>query len=100
MEFTVNPHDRLFKDVWSHREAAQDFFRNYLPGELQEAIDLSTLQICKDSFVQNDLREFFSDLLYKVSISSHEGYIYLLFEHKSYSERLILVQLLSYMRSI
>jgi hypothetical protein len=44
----TNPHDRLFKEIWSRRESAQDFFRNYLPEEVLDAIDLNTLLICKD----------------------------------------------------
>ena len=43
------------------------------------------------------MQEYFSDLLYKVDLHGHEGYIYILFEHKSYSEKWIGLQLLEYM---
>jgi predicted transposase/invertase (TIGR01784 family) len=65
-----------------------------------DALDLNTLEICKDSFVNQDLKEFFSDLLYKVSFGGQTGYIYLLFEHKSQPEKIIGLQLLSYICSI
>ena len=80
---------------------ARDFLANYLPEKVLKQIDLSTLEICKDSFVQEDLNEYFSDLLYRVSFSRNEsGYIYLLFEHKSYPQRLLPLHLLEYMVNI
>ena len=95
-----NPHDKLFKEIWSNQETARDFLDNYLPAEIKALIDLSTLEICKDSFVNQDLKEFYSDLLYKVSFGGQTGYVYLLFEHKSRPEKTIALQLLSYIYSI
>ena len=100
MESITNPHDRLFKQIWSDRDAAQDFLSHYLPPEILALMDRETLEVCKDSFIQEDLREYFSDLLYKVSLGNEDGYIYLLFEHKSHSDRLTPLQLLSYFHSI
>lgn len=94
----ANAHDLFFKDVFSRREAAQSFLQNYLPQEVAALLDLSSLEISKDSFIDPELQEHFSDLLYKVAL--HEGretYIYVLFEHKSYSDKLIAFQLLRYM---
>lgn len=39
----------------------------------------------------------FSDLLFKANINNREGYLYFLFEHKSYPSRDIAFQLLKYM---
>jgi predicted transposase/invertase (TIGR01784 family) len=94
----TNAHDLFFKDIFSRREAAQSFLQNYLPQEVAALLDLSTLEISKDSFIDTELQEHFSDLLYKVAL--HEGketHIYVLFEHKSYSDNLIAFQLLRYM---
>jgi len=95
-----NPHDRLFREIWSDRDTAADFLRNYLPEKILKLTDIATLEICKDSFVEEDLKEYFSDLLYKVKLEKQDGYIYLLFEHKSYPERLIHLQLSEYMVKI
>ena len=93
-----NPHDRFFKEVFSHQETARDFLRHYLPPELSPQLDLSSLEISKDSFIDPELQEHFSDLLYKVAWRSGSGtYIYVLFEHKSYPDPLIAFQLLRYM---
>lgn len=100
MEYLPNPHDRLFKETWSRKENAQSFLRNFLPDYLLSSIDLDSLEICKDSFVEEDLKEYFSDLLYKTTLSGRRGYLYFLFEHKSHPEKRVALQLLSYQQSI
>jgi len=67
-----NPHDRLFKEIWSDREAAADFLGRYFPEGVRRLVELDTLEICKDSFVTGELREYFSDLLYRVSMNDRE----------------------------
>ena len=59
-----NPHDRFFKDVLSRREAARDFVLYYLPADLAALLDVESLVVSKDSFVDKDLREHFSDIIY------------------------------------
>ena len=96
-----NPHDRFFKELFSRLEVAQDFVRHYLPTEIVALLDVTTLDIVKDSFIDPELQEHFSDLLYQVTLQTgHEAYIYLLFEHKSYSDAKIALQLLRYMINI
>ncbi|OQX17617.1 MAG: hypothetical protein BWK80_39395 [Desulfobacteraceae bacterium IS3] len=100
METVTNPHDKLFRETWSDKEVAADFLRNYLPEDVLSLTDLNSLEICKDSFVEDDLKEYHSDILYKVMVHGCETYVYLLFEHKSYPDRLIHLQLLEYMLKI
>ena len=100
MDTITNPHDKLFRETWSDREVAQDFLQRYLPPQVVALLDFSTLEIVKDSFVDEALREYFSDILYKINYGRAEGYVYLLFEHKSYPERWIHLQLLEYMLNI
>ena len=95
-----NPHDRLFKEIWSEREAAADFVSRYLPEDVRGLIAPNTVELCKDSFVSADLREYFSDLLYRVSIEGRDGYLYVLLEHKSWAPLLICYQLLGYIKGI
>ena len=96
----INPHDKFFKDMLSDIDNAKSFFKDYLPPDILKAIDLNTLRICKDSFIEKDLKEFFSDILYEVSITDKKNYLYLLFEHKSGLEKQIHLQLLQYMIKI
>ncbi len=94
----ANPHDRFFKELFSRRETARDFVQHYLPPEIVKLLNLPTLEICKDSFVEANLSEHFSDVLYKVTLQNGQPtYIYLLFDHKSYADSLVSFQLLRYM---
>ena len=95
-----NPHDKFFKETFSKIEVARDFINNYLPQSIISIVDLDTLEPQKDSFINEELQEVFSDMLFRVNINKREGYIYFLFEHKSYNSRNISFQLLKYMIEI
>ncbi|MGA1865117.1 MAG: Rpn family recombination-promoting nuclease/putative transposase [bacterium] len=96
----INPHDKFFKEFFSKEKEAREFLSLYLPEDIKKIIDLSTLSISKDSFVEKELQEYFSDILYKVEIKGQTAWIYLLFEHKSYSAPMVSFQLLRYMVKI
>jgi predicted transposase/invertase (TIGR01784 family) len=95
-----NPHDKFFKKTFGDVAVAGDFLNNYLPQSIIGIIDIETLEPQKDSFINKDLQESFSDLLFKAKINNREGYIYFLFEHKSYTSRGVAFQLLKYMVEI
>jgi len=92
METVHNPYDKLFQEIYSRKEEAQSFLEHYLPQEVVQHIDFGSLDICKDSFIAPELKAYFSDLLYTVRLCGQPGYIYVLFEHKSYEDRLIHLQ--------
>ena len=92
-----NPHDAFFKERLANVETARDFVANYLPSDVVEVFDLSTLAISKDSFVDEELRSHYSDLLYQVGLKGGgEALIGLLFEHKSHPEGDVAFDLLRY----
>ena len=94
-------HDKLFRHTYSDRENACSFLSQGLPEHVLELIDLSTLEISKDSFVEKELADYHSDMLYKVKLTDgSQGFIYVLFEHKSYYDRFVHLQLLEYMAKI
>lgn len=94
----TNPHDRFFKEVLSREEAARDFILHYLPADIVALLDIDSLETRKDSFVDKDLKEHFSDLLCAVNLKGEgSAYVYMLFEHKSFSDPLISLHLLRYM---
>lgn len=95
-----NPHDKFFKETFGNVEIAKDFLNNYLPENIIKVIDVNTLEPQKDSFINEELEEGFSDMLFRVNINKREGYIYFLFEHKSYTSKDISFQLLKYMIEI
>ncbi|TVQ95340.1 MAG: Rpn family recombination-promoting nuclease/putative transposase [Desulfovibrionales bacterium] len=96
-----NIHDTFFRETLSHKEVAADFLANYLPAKVLRHIQLDTLSITKDSFVDVNQAEHYSDLLYQVMLSSGlPGFVYFLFEHKSYPNRFVVLQLLRYLIEI
>ena len=101
MNNVTHPHDRFFKAVFSQKEVVVDFLQNYLPADIAHKFDYESLKIVKNSFVDPKLLEYFSDLLFELKWSNGKwGYIYLLFEHKSFMPPLISFQLLRYMIQI
>lgn len=92
-----SPHDRFFKEIWSRKEIARDFLRYYVPGEIVELLDLNSLRLDKESFVDADLRTHYSDLLYTLKLKDGgPAWVYILFEHKRSPERSTAFQLLRY----
>lgn len=98
MSDLTNPHDKFFKETFSQIEVARDFFVNYLPETVTAVIDLDTLALQPDSFIDTDLQEQFADLLYSVDLVDGQGaYLYALLEHKSYPDPDTPFQLLRYL---
>jgi predicted transposase/invertase (TIGR01784 family) len=96
-----NPHDKFFKKVFSTKSNAEEFLLHYLPADVAAHFDLKSLEYVKESFVDKHLAEYFSDLLCQVNIKDGSfGYVYLLFEHKSYQEPLAAFHVLRYMVKI
>ncbi|SDZ24492.1 Rpn family recombination-promoting nuclease/putative transposase [Tindallia californiensis] len=95
-----NPHDTFFKENFSRTDVAHSFLTYYLPEDVLSQIDLTSLNPEKDRFINKSLKESHSDMLYSTRINGQDGYIYFLFEHKSYVEKDTLFQLMSYMTDI
>ncbi|NLW32083.1 MAG: Rpn family recombination-promoting nuclease/putative transposase, partial [Fibrobacter sp.] len=89
----THPHDKFFKDAFSRVQTVQSFIGHYLLPEESTLIDLSTLEAVKDSHINPDLQELFSDAVYAASAHGKPEHVYLLFEHKSYPDPTVGVQL-------
>lgn len=97
----ANPHDRFFKAFMSRPDAARDFLERYLPPKVAALLDASSVELMPGSFVDPELREHHSDLLYSVKLKTGAGaHVYVLFEHKSHPDPLVAFQLLRYMVKI
>src|SRR5437667_9064926 len=91
-----SPHDKFFKETFSHPEVALDVFQSVLPQRLIQEVDWAAMTLRPGSFIDEHLAEVSSDLLYQVPWRGSALYVYLLFEHKSTPEELRL-DLLQYM---
>ncbi|MCS7079687.1 MAG: Rpn family recombination-promoting nuclease/putative transposase [Chloracidobacterium sp.] len=80
----ANPHDLFFKDLLARPGVAADFLAHYLPAEVLAHLDVSQPETVPGSFVDEDLREHLSDVLFRVrDRGGDEAFVYVLLEHKS-----------------
>lgn len=91
-----NLHDKVFKAAMTDIAVAKSFFENYLPAPITKNTDWTTLQLSSHSFVDKDLEEKFSDLLYNVQVYGKESHFYLLVEHQSEPDISMAFRLLEY----
>lgn len=92
-----SPHDRLVKKVLSDPEHAAGELRAVLPVELSARIDWATLVLEPGSFVDDEAREWHTDLVFAAQIDGRESVIYLLLEHRSTVDPWMPLQLLIYL---
>lgn len=96
----LSPHDRYIRSILSNTPVAREFFEKHLSPDVIKAIDFSTLEAQKDSFVNDKLRLKVADLLFAVNFNGDPGYIYLLLEHASTPDRLLPYRMLQYTMGI
>ncbi|MFD1064426.1 Rpn family recombination-promoting nuclease/putative transposase [Oceanobacillus locisalsi] len=77
------PHDKLFKETFGDLDVTTNFMHHYLPEEILDIIDIDTLAPQNGSFIESELKDSYSDLLFHVQMGDEEGYLYFLFEHKT-----------------
>ncbi|CBW75002.1 Hypothetical cytosolic protein [Mycetohabitans rhizoxinica HKI 454] len=93
---TMTPHDALFKQFLTHPETARDFLSLHLPTQWLAQCDLDTLRLESGSFVEEDLRAYYSDVLWSLQTRQGDGYVYALIEHQSRPERHMAFRLIRY----
>jgi len=93
-----NIHDPFFKQVLSDPMLAGTFLREHLPPEVAGLLGPEPPEPVPGSFVDEDLRQHHSDLLFRVQLKdqSLEAYAYVLMEHKSAPDPGARLQLLRY----
>jgi len=78
------PYDKVFKEGMADIRVATQFFETHLPAELRKQLDLDTLAIQKESFIDARYENKEADLLYAVQTKKGElTYLYLLCENQS-----------------
>ena len=96
MKTFPTPHDSLFRKFFSDVSVAADFLQIHLPPALQAKCDFSTLAITSGSFVEVDMHNYFSDILYSMTTPAGPGYVYCLIEHQSSPDEMMAFRLLRY----
>jgi recombination-promoting nuclease RpnB len=91
-----NSHDAIFKKFFTDIEVATNFIEIYLPKKIKQSCDFSTLKIEPSSFVDEDLKQHYSDILYSLKVNGVKGYVYLNVEHQSTPQELMPFRMLRY----
>ena len=100
MENFPQSHDRFFKHLLSDLNRAREYLRAYLPEELLAELDLGTLKLENGSFIDDALRESYSDLVFSVATRSGKRVNpCFLVEHKSHRDETAVFQALYYASS-
>ncbi len=92
--------DKLFRDVYGRPGNAVGFLRNFLPPNILKALDLNFLSVDKKSYLSEEYREHYTDLVVKTRFKGNTEepvFVYFLLEHKSYVPARPAFQLLRYM---
>ncbi|WP_445496148.1 Rpn family recombination-promoting nuclease/putative transposase [Photorhabdus sp. SF281] len=93
---TPTPHDAVFKQFLSHVDTARDFLEIHLPAKLRAVCDLDTLRLESGSFIEDNLRAHYSDILYSLKTARGDGYVYCVIEHQSSPDKMIAFRLMRY----
>ena len=91
------PHDSLFRAVLSDPAAAVGFLRAYLPESVSAGLRWSTLSLRNNTFIDDELRDSESDLLFAIQRQSGDSaWLYVLLEHQSTPSYWMRLRLLKY----
>ncbi len=102
MSTITHSHDKLFKTVFTKKEAVAEFIDKLLPKNISQHIDLDSLELDSTEYTDEQLKIHCSDVVYNCNyLSEKENQpipikISLLFEHKSYPEKYPHLQLMRY----
>ena len=94
------PHDSFFKELMSNPDVVKHFLTCFLPKNLQKHLNLHTLQIISPEKIDRKYKRYYLDLVASCKLLNKQCEIYLVFEHKSYPDKLTLIQILSYFSAV
>ncbi len=98
---TPTPHDAAFRAMMETPSVARDFLEAALPPSQLQRCDMNTLKLEPATFVDPDLRQFASDVLWRMKTTDgRDGYIYALTEHQSSADRFMALRMMHYVLAI
>ncbi len=92
----VTAHDAVFKTFMCHPDTARDFLEFHLPASLRQLCDLGSLKLESGSFIEENLRAYYSDVLWSLKTTEGEGFIYVVIEHQSSPDAHMAFRLMRY----
>ena len=95
-----NPHDALVRYTFKNLTHARGLLKSLLPAPLVRQAQWHKLAVVDGSFIDPQLAEKQTDLLYHVPIAGHDAFIYVLLEHQSTPQRMMPFRMLVYLTRI
>lgn len=92
----TTPHDAVFRQMLTQKEVARDFLQIHLPEAFFNICNMETLTLESGSFIEDDLRTSYSDILYSLQTTHGPGYVYALIEHQSKPDKFMAFRLMRY----
>lgn len=98
----VKQHDPLVRKHLSDINIAREFLQIHLPAEIKSKLDINTIVIESGSYIDDDLKTNFADIVYRANLLDDKGtaYIYTLIEHQSLAEEQMPLRILRYQLAI
>ena len=93
-----NYHNNFFTRFMGSKKVAKEFLKMNLSEEVLSQFDLDTLKDSGNSYIDDELKALFSDVVFTVNFKDgQKGFISFLLEHKSSPEKKTVLQLLKYL---
>jgi predicted transposase/invertase (TIGR01784 family) len=93
-------HDGVFKKSLEHKKVAKQFCEAHLPDYIKEIVDLDTLEMDKETYIEQVGNRKSSDVLFKTKFDGQDGFIYVLCENQSSLDYWMPYRFLKYMMCI
>ena len=96
MALPHNPYDAFFREAFEDPHTARELTQFAAP-EFATRYSRATISVKRDSLVPPELRSRQTDLLIRFDGQDQSAYAFVLYEHKSYPDRWVSLQLLRYL---
>lgn len=95
-----NIYDNFFKSLFSVKENLTDLLHGSLPQDVLKGLKIETLEYDPTEYVDQELAPYFKDISCNMFYDKTNIKISLLYEHKSYPDKNIHLQLLRYILNV
>ncbi len=96
---SLKPHDSFFKRILSDERNLKDILRHFLPEAISKDIAYESVKLITTEKVKG-YKQYRLDLAVECKIGEEDGQVYFVFEHKSYPDMAVLIQIASYMTAV
>lgn len=92
-----NVHDKFFRASMNHQSVAIDFIQHNFPKKITQALNTNTLKLVQQSFINQDLHEYCSDIVFSCELADKPAYLTLLIEHQSTPDKMMAFRIHQYL---